>query len=453
MKRIQFIVCLFIVSVISLAFLKSVEASEYNRYVNGRLTERFVVTNGQLYKLNYHYDQNGNRVKQIKTEVASNLYSPEKTSYTNGAYEIVIAGIDLTETNVFFPTWTEYNGQDDLIWYPGENLGSGLWKARISFNQHDNERGKYITHIYIGNTMYSSKEIMVQDTTNIQIPLEVNLAEGSYDVYISGVGAEAEVVRFPTWTAENGQDDTKWYEGHKISEDTWKTTIWFKEHQQQKGLYITHIYSYDRFGNPTGAGGGSTVAVKGVHAPVEVSKSNASYEIITAGIDPGIKAVAFPTWTLNNEQDDLIWYQGVEVDTGVWKAVIPFANHNSESGHYITHIYNEYNELMGDTTTLVKDTTHVVMPAQVNLADGSYDIIIEGVGEQAAVVRFPTWTDQNGQDDIEWKEGYKIADGTWKVTIQFGDHNHETGSYITHIYSFDKDGNTVFIGGGVAVVN
>ena len=66
----------------------------------------------------------------------------------------------------------------------------------------------------------------------------------------------------------------------------------------------------------------------------------------------------------------------------------------------------------------------------------------EGVAE----VRFPTWTANNGQDDLgEWITGDKYlgningSKATYRVKIS--DHNNETGEYITHIYAMDVNGN------------
>jgi len=48
---------------------------------------------------------------------------------------------------VLFPTWTDYNGQDDLIWHSGNVTGSqGSYTVNIS--NHNAERGLYITNIY-----------------------------------------------------------------------------------------------------------------------------------------------------------------------------------------------------------------------------------------------------------------------------------------------------------------
>ena len=53
-----------------------------------------------------------------------------------------------TETKVEFPTWTELNGQDDLIWHTAENLGNGVYHYRIKKSEHNNESGIYYTHVY-----------------------------------------------------------------------------------------------------------------------------------------------------------------------------------------------------------------------------------------------------------------------------------------------------------------
>lgn len=55
-------------------------------------------------------------------------------------------------------------------------------------------------------------------------------------------------------------------------------------------------------------------------------------------------------------------------------------------------------------------------------------------------VKFPTWTNANGQDDLIWHEGY-INGNTAAVTIQTSQHNNEAGLYITHVYAYDAAGN------------
>ena len=60
-------------------------------------------------------------------------------------------------------------------------------------------------------------------------------------------------------------------------------------------------------------------------------------------------------------------------------------------------------------------------------------------------VVFPTWTVQNGQDDLaenfmNTQTGTKNGD-TYTFQVKASDHNNEGGHYLTHIYAVDKGGN------------
>lgn len=68
---------------------------------------------------------------------------------------------------VQFPTWSETNGQDDIVWYSGVNRGNGTWSVTIDSNNHKHG-GKYNTHAYVtkngvrsavGSTSYSLERI------------------------------------------------------------------------------------------------------------------------------------------------------------------------------------------------------------------------------------------------------------------------------------------------------
>lgn len=59
---------------------------------------------------------------------------------------------------------------------------------------------------------------------------------------------KVEWVKFPTWTAENGQDDIKWYKAN-ISGDTATFRVLKSDHNNESGLYITDIYASDYSGN------------------------------------------------------------------------------------------------------------------------------------------------------------------------------------------------------------
>lgn len=88
------------------------------------------------------------------------------TRYVNTTQrEIWLLGVDGEQ--VEFPTWSDANGQDDIIWYGGTNRGNGNWSTVVDSNNHKHG-GKYNTHAYVtkngvrsavGSTSYSLERI------------------------------------------------------------------------------------------------------------------------------------------------------------------------------------------------------------------------------------------------------------------------------------------------------
>ena len=67
-------------------------------------------------------------------------------------YEVGIMGA--SGNRVQFPTWSNANGQDDIVWYEGVNRGGGKWNAVVDSARHKSG-GAYTTHAYVysGNSM------------------------------------------------------------------------------------------------------------------------------------------------------------------------------------------------------------------------------------------------------------------------------------------------------------
>ncbi len=71
------------------------------------------------------------------------------------------------------------------------------------------------------------------------------------------------------------------------------------------------------------------------------------------------------------------------------------------------------------------------------------------VSDNVAVdrVQFPTWTETNGQDDIQknWQTSSEASGtrsgNTYVYRVLTSDHNNEGGTYFTHIYAYDTSGN------------
>lgn len=149
-------------------------------------------------------------------------------------------------------------------------------------------------------------------------------------------------VKMPTWTEKNGQDDLIWHEA-SISGNTATFYVPVSSHNNESGVYYTHVYVYDV--NGAYALEGITVRVPAVaEAPVikKIETSNvttAGYTVkVTFSAQLGVKEVKMPTWTEKNGQDDIVWHVA-NISGNTATAYIPTSAHNNEVGNYITHVY------------------------------------------------------------------------------------------------------------------
>lgn len=75
------------------------------------------------------------------------------TEVTSGGYRVTCKVSDSSGVKeVKFPTWTDANGQDEIIWYVG-SLSNGVATYYVPVDDHHTEFGKYITHIYAYDTL------------------------------------------------------------------------------------------------------------------------------------------------------------------------------------------------------------------------------------------------------------------------------------------------------------
>ncbi len=170
----------------------------------------------------------------------------------------------------------------------------------------------------------------------------------------------------------------------------------------------------------------------------------------------GVTKVEFPTWTVKNGQDDLKWHIGSPWRQNAngsitYKVNINVSDHNNEQGYYTTHIY-AYDAAGNSSFAAVSPDTCVdwINPviSDIKITDQTntgYTVqcrVTDNVG--VSRVRFPTWTEKNGQDDLWWGEGTKNGD-IYSYRVNISDHNNEYGIYHNHIYAYDVAGNEVSV--------
>ena len=67
----------------------------------------------------------------------------------------------------------------------------------------------------------------------------------------------------------------------------------------------------------------------------------------------------------------------------------------------------------------------------------TYKVTITDVPIYIADIQVPTWTEANGQDDLQWYKAEKAADGSYYVVFSEATHNLEAGTYNVHVYGYN----------------
>lgn len=279
------------------------------------------------------------------------------------------------------------------------------------------------------------------------------------------------VVKFPTWTAKNGQDDITWHES-RVGGTAWELNyqVNISDHNnEQNGWYHTDIYCYDAAGNLETY---KTVSVYiDTVAPtltnIKVTPDLTGYTVeCDVSDDAGIDRVQFPTWTpWKDGQDDLVgdWQTSEKCRGKIVNGHVTYrvnrSDHNNELGAYVTDIYvydKCGNVQAGRTGYSFEETPPVIKDVKVSKDNTGFKVTCK-VSDETGVdkVSFFTWTAKNGQDDIS-KKDIKVDSGEGEekeITyhVNQSDHNNEDGYYITHIYAYDKLGNCATDNAGILI--
>ena len=398
------------------------------------------------------YNQNGlpQGLLDHGTVVVDNLVQPEKPALkaalsADGRYLnlTLTGGSGLTQ--VWFPTWSEKNGQDDLQWYEAEKQADGSWTYSVALSRH-NTTGTYFIHAYGNN----KKNLVAHTTAYVEkIPgpeMKAALsADGRYlDVTLTG-RSDLTQVWFPTWSEKNGQDDLQWYEAKKQADGSWTYSVALSRHNTT-GTYFIHAYG----NNKKNLVAHTTAYVEKIPGPEMKAALSADgrYLDVTLTGRSDLTQVWFPTWSQVNGQDDLRWHEAARQADGSWTCRIALSDH-SGTGVYFIHAYgNTKKNLVAHTTVTVPQASQPSQPEQppqpvrsgmqaVLSADGRYlDVTLAGRSDLTKVW-FPTWSAVNGQDDLRWYEATKQPDGSWTCRVPLANHK-SAGGFFLHAYGNNK---------------
>ena len=393
-----------------------------------------------------------------------------------GRFDVVISNVKAPNgvRSVSVPIWSETGGQDDLVWYTANRQANGTYTVNVKASDHKNSTGLYNVHLYyvqnngqltgVGGT---STQVSIGKTPEQLKPKASftiennNDKSGTFDAVITNITAPLGVkeVLVPSWSLENGQDDLIWHKATKQTDGSYRVTIKASEHKGNKGNYRADAYIVDNSGKPHYIAE-RVVSVdydrpSGVLTIENNNTAAGTFDAVISNIvaPNGLKEVLVPSWSLENGQDDLIWHKATRQADGSYRVTIKASDHKNSTGNYRADAY-----IVDDSNNRFYLTEKVVEVRQSrptasltiennNVSTGSFDAVIRNVVAPTGVkeILVPSWSLENGQDDLVWHKANRQPDGSYRVTIKASDHKNSLGNYRADLYVVDNDNNRHYV--------
>lgn len=365
--------------------------------------------------------------KVINQLAASKAVVKEVTSatLTNKGFDIQYNQAIPAGAKIMFAVWSDTNDQDDLIWYTADSNGHVVAKYTGSY-------GRYCIHTYQNlNGQMTGLNGRSIDVPKPSAKVRITKVDGTtYKLTVSDVPAYITSIQLPIWTEKGGQDDIQWYATTQNADGTFTRTFSIAEHNMESGQYNVHVYGTSAVTNSlTGLTGTSfqgdyhfgdvkvqpTLTANGIQIsmPSDVSSDMTVYHAV---------------WSAKNDQDDLIWYK------------VPANGQLTAkyTGDYGTYLIHTYAVIKGQMTCISATSIDVPRPSAkakiIKESPTTYKVTITDVPVYIDSIQVPTWTEKNGQDDIQWYKATKTADGSYYVIFSEATHNLEVGTYNVHVY-------------------
>ena len=194
-----------------------------------------------------------------------------------------------------------------------------------------------------------------------------------------------------------------------------------------------------------------------------------SFDVVVSNVKApnGVETVSVPIWSEINGQDDIIWYTADRQNNGTYTVNVKASAHKNSTGLYNVHLY--YVQKDGQMTGVGGTTTQVFIgktPEQLkpkasfaiennNAKAGTFDAVITNISAPLGVkeVLVPSWSLENGQDDLIWHKATKQTDGSYRVTIKASEHKGTKGNYRADAYIVDNSNNRHYIAEKVVAVD
>ena len=419
----------------------------------------------------YIVDDSNNRfyltekVVEVHQVKPSGTLTIENNNTEKGTFDAVIRNVvapyGLKE--VLVPTWSNKNGQDDLIWHKAERQSDGSYRATIKVSDHKNDTGKYNVHVhfididnhrrYVTETIAEVQQVKPSGTVTIE---NNNTVTGTFEAVVRDVVAPngLKEVLIPTWSDSNGPDDLVWHKAVRQSDGSYRATIKASDHKNEDGKYNIHVYYVDQ-NNQRNYITETTTEVRQARRSGTIliqnnNKDTGTFDVIIKDVynPKGVRTVQVPTWSDKDGQDDIRWYEATRQSNGDYKVSVKASDHKNSTGKYHIHLYyiqNDGSRVGVGTTTTEVEFRNAMTKTQasiknVNSGAGTYTVTVDQApqGRRIKNIRVAAWS-QAHQENLFW---YSTAPSGMHTEVQVSaaNHQYQSGNYTTHVYVDYVDG-------------
>lgn len=381
-------------------------------------------------------------ISKLTAEVVQKLSSSLNfQNVTSQGFDILVTDVLDPKgiTSVKVPVWTVKDDQDDIIWYDATRQGNGDYKVRVNIVEHKGETGTYNAHLY-----YQESDGRLPRVVAKQVTLPEK-ATGAQTLPAQGSYVFQNTVEVKNEARMSAPIEFVFEKGYKL--DYYDQVLETDNHQWLSYVSYGGIRRYIPIATLTSQKSTGDISVN--------NHVNRDFDVVISNVSDanGVSEVKVPIWTVKNDQDDIIWYDGVKQSDSTYKVNVKLSDHRNERGSYNIHLYyvESNGQLQGVTGTQVtlpearlSGDLHIS-----NQSEAGFDVLVTNVSNPGSLkaVKVPVWSTQGGQDDIIWYTATKQADGSYKKRVNVSDHKSNYGEYNIHLYYEQADGSLKGVSG------
>ena len=374
----------------------------------------------------------------------------------NGHTHINLSNIVFEESidKIEMKVWSA-NDESDICWYQAKQVGAGQYEVVTDLGNHQYNTGLYYADVYV-TAKNGARYYLQGDTYKINIlanklELKVNTENTTIGAALYGLEDQSisKEVQFAVWSAENGQDDLKWYTA-KQSGNEWKYNIDLKNHKST-GVYYVDAYVIDKNGKKHFVKSNVCTVSKIAKGTMKISEDGkGNIGVILTGIKntEAIDKIEVAIWSHEGWQDDLKWYTAKNGSIGTYTVNTNLKNHKYSLGLYYADVYvtmkNGARYCLQGTTQTIKITVSQLVEVPTSAKDMTHikatGLVTHGVAEK---VKVAVWSDKNGQDDLYWYD-MDLVQGNYEAWINHYKHK-DAGKYYADVYIQNPYGKMCFV--------